>query len=353
VSAFPAITNTYTVTGISTAGCSSSSNIAITVNPVPVITIVPGSITICPGDSISLSSAGATTYAWMPPTGLNTTSGAFVTANPLITTTYTVTGTTNGCTAENTITVNVNTALSVTVSPSSTVICTGSSTQLSASGASTYSWSPSAGLSTSIGSNVTANPVVTTVYTVTGITGGCSGTSDVMVTVNPNPVVTVTPDSSSICAGTSVILTAGGASTYSWTPTTGLNPTTGSIVTANPGIPTTYTVTGTTAGCSGTDASVVSIIANGTQIFVPNVFTPNADGLNDLFHVVSISEPSIEGMIFNRWGEMLFKWNGKNNGWDGTYLGAKVPQGVYVYVITSTDECGQEFTKYGTVSLFR
>ncbi len=79
---------------------------------------------------------------------------------------------------------------------------------------------------------------------------GCTGTASVIVTINPLPTITVSPSSNTICSGTNVSLTASGATTYSWTPSTGLSATTGSIVTASPTVTTTYTVTGTnTNGC--------------------------------------------------------------------------------------------------------
>ena len=125
------------------------------------------------------------------------------------------------------------------------------STVLTASGAGatgTYSWTPATGLSATTGVAVTANPVTTTVYTVTGKdVNGCQNTATVTVTVHNLPNITLTPATVSICNGSSTVLTAGGAGatgTYSWTPATGLSATTGLTVTANPGTTTVYTVTG-------------------------------------------------------------------------------------------------------------
>src|SRR5204862_2934084 len=99
-------------------------------------------------------------------------------------------------------------------SVSPVTICTGQSTTLTASGANTYTWSPSTSLSATTGSSVTANPNATTTYTIVGDLNGCTGSTQVTVTVNPIPVVTVTtPDP--ICSGQSVTLTANGAGTYS------------------------------------------------------------------------------------------------------------------------------------------
>jgi hypothetical protein len=107
---------------------------------------------------------------------------------------------------------------------------------------------------------VTANPTVTTTYTINGSNGpGCSGTTTVTVTVNPLPEVTAA--SATVCTGDSAVLTASGAATYTWTPATGLSATTGSSVVANPSVTTTYYITGTDAqGCSSIDTDVVTVV---------------------------------------------------------------------------------------------
>src|SRR5260221_10556190 len=101
-------------------------------------------------------------------------------------------------------------------------ICNGQSATLTASGAQSYNWTPSTNLSASTGSPVTASPSSTTTYTVTGTdNNGCSATAQVIVTVNPLPIITVTPPPA-ICNGQSATLTASGAQSYSWTPSTNL-----------------------------------------------------------------------------------------------------------------------------------
>jgi gliding motility-associated-like protein len=151
-------------------------------------------------------------------------------------------------------------------------ICRGASAILSASGAETYTWSPSVGLSAVTGATVTANPSVTTTYTVTGRTGaGCTGTAAVTVTVNPALTATVSPDVS-ICSGDSTTLTAGGGTSYSWSPASGLSATSGPTVTANPAVTTTYTVTISDGNCPPATASVtVTILQNAVATVSPDV----------------------------------------------------------------------------------
>ncbi|HLG34502.1 MAG TPA: PKD domain-containing protein [Bacteroidia bacterium] len=164
----------------------------------------------------------------------------------------------------------------VTVSPAAT-ICAGQSATLVANGATTYSWSPSTTLSSSTGSSVTANPSSTTTYTVTGNLLGCTATAQSTVIVNPLPVVTVSPNSS-ICSGDSVVLTAGGANTYTWSPANELNIATGAMVVSHASAQITYTVTGTTNGCSSTAQVTVTVNPLPAVTFSPD----NSSGCSPL-----------------------------------------------------------------------
>lgn len=251
---------TYTITLVATNPSGSNTTTqTITVNAVPTVTVTPATPAICAGSSVSLTASGGTTYSWSPGTGLSSTTGATVTANPTTTTTYTITGTSNGCSGTTTRTVTVTPLPSITVTPATAAICAGSSVSLTAAGGTTYTWSPGTGLSSTTGATVTANPTATTTYTITGTTNGCSGTTTKTVTVTPIPTITATPATAAICSGNSVSLTANGGTSYSWSPGTGLSSTTGATVTANPTNTTTYTVTGTTNGCSGTTTLTVTV----------------------------------------------------------------------------------------------
>ncbi len=193
----PAATTTYTVTAVTASGCSSTNSITITVNSVPTITVCPDP-TICHGTSTVLSASGATTYSWLPATGLSNATSASPTSSATSTTVYTVTGTTGGCSNTATVTVNV-TGISLNTG-SNVTICQGGSTTLSSSNATVYSWSPTNGLSDPTIANPVANPNVTTVYTVTGINGSCTAKDSVKVNVNVNNTnATLTVPSSNPC----------------------------------------------------------------------------------------------------------------------------------------------------------
>jgi len=250
ISVTPASTSVYTVTGTS-AGCSTIKTSTVTVTPNPTVNV--NSASICAGATATLTVSGSTTYSW------NTGStSATVTISPASTTVYSVTGTTSGCTGTNTSTVTVSP--NPTVAVNSSAICSGNSTSLNASGATSYSWSPATGLSATSGASVTANPTSTTIYTVTGTTGSCNGTNISTVTISPTPTVNV--NSSTICSGSPTTLNASGATTYSWSPGIGLSATSGASVTANPASTTIYTITGTTGSCNGTNTSTVTVVAS-------------------------------------------------------------------------------------------
>ena len=212
---------TYTVT-VSNSGCSRvATPVTVTVNPGPTVHITATAITVCAGHSDTLTASGATTYAWSG-ANLNTTTGTTVIATPTTTTIYTVTGTTSGCIGTAVDTVNVNGSIT-TVSTTTPTICSGSSAVLNASGATTYSWSPSGTLNTSTGPTVTASPLTLTTYTVTGTSGTCSSTATVTINVNTTvtPSVTISAQQTTICAGavdtfTAVPVNGGASPSYQW-----------------------------------------------------------------------------------------------------------------------------------------
>jgi hypothetical protein len=264
VTASPTVTTSYNVSGTNSNGCVGSNSVSITVNPKPSLTFSPASPSICIGSNTSITASGATTYSWTPATGLNITSGATVTANPTVTTTYTINATgTGGCTGSQTLVVTVNQLPTLTVSPASPSVCNGSSTSLTASGATTFTWSPTASLSSANGTTVTASPTVATTYTLSGTNAnGCTNNTSFSVAVNSLPAISINPASTTICIGANASLTASGANTYTWNPTTGLNATTGASITASPSTNTTYTVSATnTNGCVGTQTIAVTVNA--------------------------------------------------------------------------------------------
>ncbi len=154
--------------------------------------------------------------------------------------------------------------------------CSGIGVQIGAApaGGFIYTWLPATGLSSAAAANPTLTlsyngPAADTTYqyVVRASSGAnCADTDTVMVTIRRRPVVTVSPLASAVCAGGNAVLTASGATTYLWTPSTGLNTTTADVVTATPSATTVYTVTGTTNGCTATAQATVTITASGANV---------------------------------------------------------------------------------------
>ncbi|MDF2447703.1 MAG: hypothetical protein K0R26_207 [Bacteroidota bacterium] len=250
----PAVTTTYTVIG-RTGSCSGTNTVVLTVNPSPTVTASASPTIICIGDASTLTANGASTYTWNP----GNLSGTSITVTPAASTIYTVTGTdAMGCNASRTVNVVVSPNTSVTATASSNTICAGQSTTLTGSGATSFSWDPGA----LTGSTIVVSPLANTIYTVIGSNAaGCNSTYTISIGVSPNPTITASASSTTVCAGNSASLTANGASTYTWNP----GNLAGSTVTVSPTASTIYSVTGTSVfGCSDSQTIAVNVIANPT-----------------------------------------------------------------------------------------
>ncbi|MCD6067334.1 MAG: hypothetical protein K0S33_2160 [Bacteroidetes bacterium] len=262
VTANPPSTRTYTVTGTQ-AGCMDTAVVTVTVNPLPTITITPTTPTVCIGSSITLTGGGASTYTWSPNAGgVNTNT---VSVSPTTNTTYTLYGqSAAGCQAQQIRTVTAYTVPIVGVSPTTYTMCSGNSVGLTGSGSTGgYTWTPSGSLSSPTGATVTATPPTTTTITVTGSNAaGCTAQATSTITINTTPTVSVTPTNTTYCVGTPLNVTASGATTYTWSPSAGLNTINGASVTATPSVTTTYTVTGTASGCNAPATSTITVAAN-------------------------------------------------------------------------------------------
>ncbi len=233
-------------------------------------------------------------------------------------------------------------------------ICIGESAVLTASGADYYIWSPSMGLDDTVGSTVIATPTVTTTYAVYGYIGCDTAdgiTDSVTITVLSYLVVSISASSSQIAISEQTTLTATGAMSYLWLPG---GDTTASI-TVSPETTTTYTVIGTgAASCASSATITVEVIG---PIFIPNAFTPNGDGNNDVFmpQTVLIQESleSYEFLIFDRWGNLVFKTNNIAVGWNGSQNGEVAQEDVYVWTINFKTRGDHAWSYIGHVSLIR
>jgi hypothetical protein len=270
--AFPNSTTTYTLTATNTAsGCIATDQLLVTVNNnLPLANAGPDFAINCAqnqsGLSIGMPSIPGVIYSWNPSTGLSSATVSNPIANPNATTTYTVIATnpTNGCIAIDQVVVAVSIDVpTANAGPDVNITCvqnpTGSSIGVASVTGVTYSWSPSAGLSSATVSNPIAFPNSTTTYTLTATNtaSGCIATDQLLVTVNNNlPLANAGPDQS-ICNGGITTLIASGTANYFW------NNNVSNGVSFSPLLSATYTLTAidNVSGCISNDQVVVNVNA--------------------------------------------------------------------------------------------
>ncbi len=181
-----------------------------------------------------------------------------------------------------------------------------------------------------------------------------SDTIAMPVTVSPTPVVSAGPDEN-IVIGESVVLTAtGSGSTYVWTDAGTLSCDTCQSTTASPQFTTGYMVTLiNSAGCIATDSVTVNVVYI-EEVGVPNAFTPNGDGVNDVLYVDGAGFSQIDFKIYNRYGQLVFQTVDPSIGWDGTDLtGKKLNPGTFAYVLDYSYIGTSGGIKSGDISLIK
>jgi large repetitive protein len=243
-------------------------------------------------------------------------------------------------------------------------LCMGESALLNASGASLYVWSPPQGLNSSTIHNPVATPTTTTLYQVIGYDGkNCfTDTGFVKITVGPRPTVNLGSDLN-LSTGTITTLNAviqnGPIISWAWTPSTGLSCTNcpSPVLKVTDNISYQVTVTNN-YGCVATDNLAVFTFCKNSQVFIPNAFTPDGDGLNDVLMVrgTGISVKSFR--IFNRWGELVFERqnfnaNDKKYGWDGKVKGVPASPDVFVYTAEVICDNGVQYIYKGNSTLLK
>lgn len=343
----------YQATIVEETGC-------VTVHPVTIaltnnLTMTAHADTaICPGSSLNANTvSNATTYSWSPTAGVSNPGIANPVLSPTATTIYTVTGTTGACTVSKAFTVTVGSTVTLTVR-ADTSICSGASFNANTiSNGTTFTWSPTNGVSNPAIANPVLSPTVTTTYTVTARTGNCTNVKSFTVTVRPSVTVSAGPGSS-IFAGSSVTLQgSGSAGTYLWTPATGLSATNVLNPFATPAVTTTYNLKITnTQGCSNSSNVTIEVLPY--CIKPMNAFTPNNDGFYDTWFITNgncLKKASVQ--VFNRYGSKVFESADYKNDWNGTYKNNPLPDGTYYYVINYELLNNDIVLKKGDVTILR
>jgi len=348
---------------VNSSGCRDTATGSFEVYAQPAID-AGQNISICRGSGKTLTAIGGVSYTWSPSAGLSCTNCASPVATPDSARTYTVTGySSRGCSNTNTVHVDVNYPFVMQHGPGDT-LCTGLSAILRASGAVSYSWSPSTGLNQTSGGTVTASPTTTTTYTVIGYDGkNCfADTAHYTVKVYPIPVVTAGADQH-INVGRTITLTptlSPDVTHVVWTPTVGVVSNHYPSVDVKPTTDMQYKVSVTNdGGCTASAMVNVFVLCNGTNVFIPNTFSPNGDGANDVFYPRGTGLFTIkQARIYNRWGEQVyekysFNANDASAGWDGTYKGQKLLPDVYVYMFEILCDNNTTLVYKGNIALIR
>ncbi len=376
-SIFPATYTFYvSQTSAASTGSCEGPRAQVTVNVDNFLNVNIGiDTTICEGVSVKffpmVTPSGAA-YQWRSLNEPNSTIDSLTilnaTVKPLNNSQYILQAKIGGCIKEDTVQVTVRTKPLVNIIASPTAICisdsallTGVITRITPPGIiSSYKWSPSLGIRYDTALQTFAYPTVSTTYTLTATTTvagyGCDFTSTGTVKLTVQPIVKVYAGRDTIAVkGAAHQLQGSGASSYEWSSPTG------NI--SNPFVKNPFTTLNSDAvfyvkgtdqiGCMGLDTVFVKVL-NGPAYYVPNAFTPNGDGQNDIFRAIPVGFANTTYFrVFNRNGLLIFETNQYLKGWDGTYNGKPQPNGIYVWTVAGTDKDFKRVQLKGTVNLLR
>ncbi|MDX2362424.1 MAG: gliding motility-associated C-terminal domain-containing protein [Crocinitomicaceae bacterium] len=339
LSIVPQFSGDYTVAATDGVGCISFATITVTIHPTPTPTIVSSEGNpICPGGGTTLSTTSVyASYDW----GAGNTNSTFFA--PTIGA-YSVTVVdNNGCAGNEVITIS---ELSFDLTSVAQDGCYGGTVMLQASGGASYAWTTGES-----GSSIVVAPTASTNYGVTITSGSCVQTLN--ITVDPVEVLDYSlVDTIYLAPGESETLEGPpGFESYLWSPDSYINisNTASIIVTAGDSHILTMVATHST-GCIITENVVVIVVT----LSAPNGFSPNADGINDIFIIPELSELDGSLLVWNRWGDLVLDESNYQNNWGGTCQTAlcmgnkELPEGTYYYQIEV-----QDIIKKGFITLKR
>jgi gliding motility-associated-like protein len=246
-----------------------------------------------------------------------------------------------------------------------TLLCLGDQSTITVTNANpainfTYSWEPSSIILQNNQTSVVINPTGSQYLVVTGsASNGCIIEDSILVQVSPLGGINVTATASeyTVTSGTTVTLTGSPSGfTTTWTPIDAVqNPSalqTTALIEEN----TLFTFTASDGICSKSDTvliKVMTFLCDKSYVYVPNAFSPNGDGENDVLFVRSALLKELEFRVFNRWGEMVFESNSTQIGWDGTFRNKPLTPDVYDYYLKAVCVEGEEKILKGNVTLLR
>ncbi len=346
------------------AGCNSTASTVLKVSGLPLVNAGADTI-ICLGQPIILKPSGANSYQWNYDSSLSCTLCSNPVATPAFNIKYVVTGITDiGCRNTDSVIIQVTQPFKLRTIANDT-LCAGESANLWARGAESYTWSPSESLNNVNSENPVAKPAASTVYTVVGFDRyGCfTDTALVPVVVYTNPDFNIVPDKMTLAVGNQVTLTTKNSpdvNAWRWLPPTDLScyNCAQPIVTGKTNI-TYKAIASNPAGCTAEDNVTIQVFCNNGNVYVPNTFSPNNDGMNDVFYIRGKGIAAIKSLrIFNRWGtavfsKLNFSINEPGAGWDGRYNGQSLTPDVFVYEAEIICDNNEVFPVKGNVTLIK
>lgn len=354
-------TGNYAATIKDANGCTANEVAIVSLND-NLILNVGNQKELCEGDSTQLMiSSNATSFNWSPQKNINTPGIQNPTVSPSQTTMYVVETSWGICSKKDSVLVKVNPA-PVASAQKDTVICFGQSVGLFGSGGLKYSWSPSTYLNDpSSPRPVVTSPKSSVVYTLK-VTDqkGCSSLNIASVKVDVTPPAKLfAGNDTSVVMNQPFQLNAqdvnnSGFVSYSWSPSDGLNNSDIQNPIAVLDHSVVYKVIAMTqAGCEGTDEISIKVF-RGPDIYVPNAFTPNGDGVNDILRPLPIGIKEFKYFaVYNRYGEKVFYTSKQNNGWNGTVNEQFQKTDVFVWLAEGIDDKGNVIKRKGTVILVK
>ncbi len=352
----PKVPTTYYATLNESRGCIGTDSVFVNVVNQVSLSLTPDT-TVCLTDTVQLNPiSDGLHYVWTPSNTVLNDTAKYAQVVPVQNTNYHVVSSIGKCSA----------AANINVKPvpypqayagNDTTVCFPAIVQLHGSGGSIYNWSPPTFLNNSKIADPISRPVQSISYLlqVNDVLGCPKPTYAVINITVEKPVADAGPADTAIVVNQPLQLNGTGAQFYLWTPSTGLN---------NPNISNPvailtesqkYTLqVKTLAGCTAEDTIHVYVYKVLPDLYVPDAFTPNGDGKNDIFRPIPIGIKKLNYFkVYNRLGQLIYSTDVQKAGWDGTFKGQPQDPGVFVWIAEGIDYLGKTVFRKGSVTLIR